>query len=83
MQDPEFKTTPQPPPGWRYSSNGRATLDKDYAFAHWREALIFVELVLYLGELAGLQPGIVICGSRVAIKLGADEVQFARLLDAP
>jgi len=83
MREPQLTATPQPPPGWYHPAQNASIIHKHYAFDNWREALIFVELVLYLGEQAGLRPGIVICGSQVAVQVAAEELEFARSLDPP
>ncbi len=72
---------PNPPPGWFRTARDEAFIHKYYAFISWREALDFVELVSFLGERAGLLPGIVVCGSRVAVQVDAKEIEFARSLD--
>jgi len=81
MQDPQSDTNRQTPPGWHQPAADAGFIHRYFAFDNWREALDFIELVLYLGEQAGLLPGVVICGSRVAVRVEAEEVQFARSLD--
>jgi len=83
MRDLRFNSNPQPPPGWYRTAPDAVLIHRHFAFDNWREALIFVELVLYLGEQAGLRPGIVLCDSQVAVQVAAAEFEFARSLDCP
>ncbi len=90
MTDNQIQAALSPLSGWHRAENAQA-IGKHYLLDTWRDAMIFVDFVLFTGERLAITPRIVIVGRRLSVQIGprppvslnSRHFEYAHSLDLP